>query len=386
MDNRLLVASLPEPQNWSFWSRELRMSRPTIYKWRARYREFGEAGLVDRSRAPLAPAGRTSADIEDRVVRLRKELSDAGLDAGAATIAWHLAQDGVVVSDSTVWRILRRRGLIDESTRRGPRKQWKRFVRDRPNDLWQLDDTGYELVSGTTVKIINMIDDCSRVVPESRAVPACTSHAAWQAFLRGSARFGLPRQVLTDNARALHSVDGDEPCWFQQQLVAVGIDKLRTAPYHPQTNGKVERFHQTQRRWLDAHPVARSIGELQGLLDEFRELYNTGRPHRGLGRRIPLAVFNELPKAAPTLPAISIEDQILASSEIRELTSDTNGQIARYKYSIALGATWARTTVVFIRHGLNVTICDPTTGEIIRRVTINPTRRNHPIGHKRPRK
>jgi transposase InsO family protein len=383
MDNKLLVATLPDGQNWSFWSRELKMSRPTIYKWRARYREFGEAGLVELSRAPLTPAGRTSADIEDRIVRLRKELTDAGLDAGGVTIAWHLAQDKVFVSDTTVWRILRRRGLIVPSSRQGPRKHWHRFERERPNDLWQLDDTDYILASGTIVKIVNMIDDRSRVVPESRAVPACTSRAAWQAFLTGAARYGLPRQLLTDNARAFHSRSGEEPCWFQQQLVAVGIDKIKTAPYHPQTNGKVERFHQTQHKWLDAHPVASTIVELQALLDTFRDIYNTARPHRAVGRRFPQAVFDELPKAAPALPAVTIEDQILASSDIRALQADANGQVARYKYSIALGVEWARANIVYIRHGLNITICDPITGEIIRQLILDTTRRNQPTGRKR---
>jgi transposase InsO family protein len=383
MDNKLLVATLPEPQNWSEWARVLKMSRPSIYKWRARYREFGLDGLVERSRAPISPAGRTSGDVEDRVVRLRKELADAGLDAGAATIGWHLGQDGVVVSDATVWRILGRRGLITPSARKGPRKQWHRFERERPNDLWQLDDTDYVLGSGTIVKVINMIDDRSRLVPESRAVPVCTSKAAWQAFLSGAARYGLPRQVLTDNARAFHSLKGDEPCWFQQQLVTVGIDKIKTAPYHPQTNGKVERFHQTQHRWLDAHPVARTIVELQALLDTFREIYNTARPHRALGRRIPQDVFDELPKATPALAAVTIEDQFVASSEIRALRADARGQLSRYTHSIALGVEWATVNVVYIRHGLNITICDPATGEIIRRLILDTTKRNQPGGRKR---
>jgi transposase InsO family protein len=379
MDNKLLVATLPDGQNWSFWSRELKMSRPTIYKWRARYREFGEAGLIERSRAPHVPAGRTPADIEDRVVRLRKELTDAGLDAGAVTIAWHLAQeDKVFVSDATVWRILGRRGLIAPSARQGPRKQWKRFERERPNDLWQLDDTDRRLADDTIVKVINMIDDCSRVVPQSRAVRACTSEATWQAFLTGAARYGLPRQVLTDNARAFQSLPDDEPCWFQQQLITVGIDKIKTALYHPQTNGKVERFHQTQHKWLDAQPVAATIEELQTQLDTFREIYNTARPHRALGRRIPQHVFDELPKAGPALPAVTIEDQFLASSEVRALTPGADGQLSLYKHSVALGVAWARTPIIYIRNGINITVCEAATGTVIRQLELDPTRRNQP--------
>jgi Homeodomain-like domain/Integrase core domain len=281
MDKKLLVATLPEPQNWSLWARRLGMSRQSIYQYRARYKLFGVDGLTERSRAPKRPAGRTCDEVEDMIVRIRKELLDDGLDAGPATIGWHLANQGHQLSDSTVWRVLGRRGLVGPDPSKRPKKKWSRYERERANELWHIDDTAYTLATQTVVKIINWIDDRSRVCPESRAVPACTSFEAWVSFETATSRWGIPAEVISDNAQALHTIDGHAACYFHRNMVAAGVRKIRTSPFHPQTNGKVERFHQTQARWLAARPAARAIAELQGLLDEFRTGRSAGAPrHR----------------------------------------------------------------------------------------------------------
>jgi transposase-like protein len=111
MDVKMLVATLPSDVNFSEWCRRTGISRQTAYKWRARFAEFGVEGLAERSRAARQPAGRTPGEIEDQIVRLRKELSENGLDAGADSIGWHLTQQRLPCpSVSTIWRVLVRRG------------------------------------------------------------------------------------------------------------------------------------------------------------------------------------------------------------------------------------------------------------------------------------
>src|SRR5579862_7979406 len=110
MQAKMLIATLPEGSNLSSWCRQLGISRQTAYKWRARFRAVGEAGLADRSRAARAPAGRTSTAVEDAIVAIRKRLAGDGLDHGPASVRDKLASiDGVELSDATVWRVLVRR-------------------------------------------------------------------------------------------------------------------------------------------------------------------------------------------------------------------------------------------------------------------------------------
>jgi transposase InsO family protein len=373
MDIKMLVAALPADVNLSEWCRRMGVSRQTAYKWRARFAEFGVEGLAERSRAAKRPAGRTSSDVEDQIVRLRKELSDDGLDAGADSIGWHLTQRQLPCpSVSTIWRVLVRRGLVVPEPKKVPRRVWKRFERERPNEMWQIDATHYVLADGSDVEIINLIDDCSRVNVDAFAVASCTSPAAVQAFDRAAQRYGLPAELLSDNGRAFTCGDTVTKVVFEATMERLGISKHHSSPYHPQTCGKCERFHQTQKRWLRRQRQPDTLDELQALLDQFRVIYNEHRPHRALSRRTPASVWSENPKAVPTGTATA------RSTTITNLTVGDQGNVRIQGLIIGLGATHRHQPVTAIRTGDHITITHADAAIIVRELTIDPGRTYQP--------
>lgn len=379
MDVKMLVATLPDDANLAGWCRRLGISRPTAYKWRDRYRAEGAAGLADRSRAPTTPAGRTRAEVEDRVVAIRKRLCEQGLDHGPASVRDYLAgEGGPVLSDSTVWRILTRRGQVNAQPAKRPRSSWRRWERERPNECWQGDDTHYLLADGQELRVINLLDDCSRVNTDSLAVVSCRSPQVLEAFMRAVDRYGVPAEFLSDNGRAWRSAAGDAANVFQAALARLNVRDIHSSPYHPQTCGKVERFHQTQRRWLDARPPAATIDQAQTLLDEFRDIYNTQRTHRGIGRRVPAQVWSAQPPAAPPVTAGT------PRLTIARCTSYRNGIISAGAHTrIGLGTEWGGRRVTVIRRGDHATVFDDQTGAIIRELTIDRSRNFQKTG--RPR-
>ena len=147
------------------------VSRSWVYECLARYRAGGEQGLHPRSRRPRSSPSRLAAGIEDEIVVLRKDLAGQGLDAGPQTIAWHLAQRrDLVPSVATIWRVLRRRGLITPQPQKRPRSSYVRFCADLPNERWQMDITHWQLAGGASAEILNIIDDHSRFLTTS---PGC---------------------------------------------------------------------------------------------------------------------------------------------------------------------------------------------------------------------
>jgi transposase InsO family protein len=379
MDVKMLVATLPDDVKLAPWCRRLGISRQTAYKWRARYRREGPAGLEERSRAAKRPAGRISVELEDQIVAARKWLCDVGLDGGPASVWSFLTDQGVVgvPSEATIWRVFVRRGQIVPQPRKRPKVAYRRFVRERPNECWQIDATHTELGTGQVVEIINLIDDCSRVCVESLAVAVCTSPTAWKAFSRAAERYGLPAELLSDNGAAFRSVaPGARPVVFERNLIALGIRTLHSRPHHPQTCGKVERFHQTQQRWLAARPAPNTIEELQQLLDEFRDIYNHHRPHRGIGRRRPGDVWTELPKAHPVRSATEPET-VIRNRRV------TGGSINLTRDCVVLvGRAYSGQQVTTIRRGDYLTVIATDTGDIVREFTIDPTRTHQTRGLK----
>ncbi len=170
------------------------VSRAVFYKWVARVRAEGIDGLEERSRRPRTSPQQTPVEIEDEVVRWRKELGDAGLDHGATSIHWNLARHGEVTrvpSVATIHRILVRRGLVEPQPHKAPKATWRRFEAAAPNELWQIDHTDWVIAPGP-VKIFNIVDDHSRVAVRSRAVTEATSEEAWRTYGQGAQVWGLP--------------------------------------------------------------------------------------------------------------------------------------------------------------------------------------------------
>ena len=166
---------------------EVGVSRKSFYKWVARYRAEGLDGLEERSRRPNRTPGQTAAHTEELVVRLRKELADAGLDHGATTIQWHLGlrkaelEGWRVPSVATIHRILVRRGLVTRSPSKRPKSSWCRFEAPAPNEWWQIDAMGW-VIATAAVEVFNVIDDHSRVAVRSRAVVSASGEQAWTTF------------------------------------------------------------------------------------------------------------------------------------------------------------------------------------------------------------
>jgi transposase InsO family protein len=362
---RLIVETDATSLNVTEFCAQHRISTWFFYDLRRRYAAEGPAALELRSRAPHRAANRTPVEVEDAVVALRKELVDAGLDAGPSTIAYHLAQRSSVPvpSEATIWRILHRRGFITPDPSKVPKHSGRRFAAERANECWQYDDTHWQLADGTNVKIFNALDDCSRLALVCLAVPTVTTAAIFEALTAAANKWGWPERTLCDNASAHLALD--------DTFAALGIATSHSRPYHPQTCGKVERFHQTQQRWLTAQPTPETLPELQEQLDRFRDTYNNQRPHRALGRRTPAEIWTATPKSGPASHPLD------TPTRVHRVTVARNGVVYLHRYAITIGRAHAHTPTTVIITGL---VCHVfINGRLIRSLTIDPNRRTQPL-------
>lgn len=334
-----------------------------FYQLRKRYAVEGEAALEPRSRTPKRVANRTPDWVEDLIVEKRKDLADAGWDAGPATIWTHLSKTlsvGAVPSEATIWRILKRRGFIIPEPKKAPKHAYRTFAADRANECWQVDDIEYELADGTGGKIITMIDDCSRLCPGLKAVHSVTGETAFEAFSTAAENWGWPERFLSDNANAYKKT-------LASALRHLGVSARHGRPHHPQTQGKVERFHQTLQKWLNVQPRAATLDALQTQLDEFVDYYNNQRPHRAINRRTPASVWDQTPKAGPA------DRPIGTPTSIHRVTVHNGVCYINKDYSIVVGAAHSQQPATVIITGLNCHVF--IAGRLIRQLQLDPTRR-----------
>lgn len=384
-ENKLAVSGDPGALNVAAFCREEGISRKTFYKWVARYRRGGPAGLEDRSRRPRSSPWQTASEIEELVVRTRKELDDGGLDHGPTTILWHLGQGqqrGQVdralklPSAATVWRLLVRRGLVIPQPHKRPKSSIVRFEAPAPNEWWQIDAMEWVTAAGT-VKVFNLIDDHSRVLTRSLAVPAATSEHAWGAFSQAAQVWGLPAGVLSDNGMCFSGKLRGFEVLFEARLRGAGIRPFTGRPYHPQTTGKVERFQQTLKKRLRKQPLAADLEELQAQLDEFASIYNYDRPHQGIGGAIPADRWHATPVAGPAAEPLAHPNY-----PSRTCRSTVHGGCAEADiFRIHIGAEYdgLLATIVLDNHRANVFIND----DLVRHLQLDHTRRYQPSGRRR---
>jgi transposase InsO family protein len=281
--------------------REHPISRSWFYELLARYRRDGPAALEPRSHRPTACPHQVDQAVVDAILQIRDELTAAGLDAGPETIRHHLtARFETVPSRVTVWRILKREGRITPEPHKRPKASFVRFEADLPNELWQTDATEWLLADSTKVEILNLIDDHSRLCLASVAVRTVKAADAVQTFYSAVQEYGLPARFLSDNAAVFSGRSRGGRVALESELDQLGVQCVHSTPYHPQTCGKVERFHQTVKLFLARQARAESIAHLQLQLDAFRTIYNQQRPHRALDGRTPLQAFNSRLKASPS--------------------------------------------------------------------------------------
>jgi transposase InsO family protein len=346
--------------------------RSWLYKLVARYRTEGEAGLEARSRRPHRSPTRITDRFEDQIVALRKQLTEAGFDAGAQTIHTHLARThDSPPSVSTIWRVLNARGFVTPQPHKRPRSSYIRFVAELPNECWQMDVTHWPLADGTNAEILNMIDDHSRLCVAATAFRVVNAHDVVATF-HAAAIWGYPASVLSDNGAVFTATYRGGIGAMESELCALGITFKHSRPYHPQTCGKIERFHQTQKKFLAKQDPPATIRALQHQLDEFVHTYNTDRPHRALNRRTPIVAFSARTKAHPRLAPITVDGYRLRRDKI-----DRNGKITiRHKgrlHHIGLGRRHAGQTVAVLIAGRDIRVLNDT-GELIRELVLDPTR------------
>jgi len=302
--------------------REHPISRSWFYELLSRYRREGPAALVPKSHRPASCPHQVDRTVVNAILELRAELSAAGLDAGPQTILHHLARRfEQVPSRATVWRILQRHGLITPQPHKRPKASFVRFEAELPNELWQTDATEWHLADSSKVEILNLIDDHSRLCLASVALRTVKAADAVQTFYAAVEEYGLPARFLSDNAAVFSGHSRRGRVALESELDRLGIQCVHSTPYHPQTCGKVERFHQTLKLFLGKQAPADSLAHLQLQLDAFRTIYNQQRPHRALDGRTPLQAFNSRLKATPA------PTQTQVDYRIRRDRLDNNGRV-----------------------------------------------------------
>jgi len=347
-------------------------SRQHLHRLLARYRDGGIDAVEPRSRAPRSSPHRVSEQIRDLVIATRLRLTAQGLDSGPVTIAWHLEQEGHrAPSTSTIRRILHTAGLITPEPRKWPRSSYRRFEADQPNESWQSDFTHWHLADGTDVEILNWLDDHSRFLLSCTAHTPVTGDTVVQTFLDAAEEHDLPASTLTDNGRVYTARFGGGKNAFEYLIAALGITQKNGHPGHPQTQGKIERFHQTLKAWLAKQPPAPTLADLQHQLEAFTTLYNEHRPHRALDRSTPGQAYRARPKAEPA-------GRDPGHYRLRYDRVSPDGKIsirrAGRMHHLGIGTAHARKRVLAITDTVTVTVTELETGEILSTHHIDPDR------------
>ena len=360
------------------------VSRSWLFELRARYRAEGDAAFEPRSRRPHNAPGATPPSTVELVLRLRKQLSDSGLDAGADTIGWHLLhRHQVQLSRATIHRILTRAGAVTPEPAKRPKSSYIRFAAEQPNETWQSDFTHYRLTradgqTGPDTEIITWLDDHSRLALHVSAHPRITGPIVLATFRQAADLHGYPATTLTDNGtvyttRFAGGRGGRNH--LEHELRRLGIVQKNSRPNHPTTCGKVERFQQTMKNWLRAQPdQPTTTAELQSLLDQFTVAYNQHRPHRSLPHRAtPATAYTARPKTGPSADRDRDTHDRVRTDRIDQTGCVTLRSAGRLHH-IGIGRTHAGTHVLLLVQDLHIRIIDAATGELLRELTLDPTR------------
>jgi len=348
-----------------------------IYELIGRFRAGGYDALEPRSRRPRCCPHETPPAVVREIVRLRRELTAHGHDAGPATIAYHLA---LKLSDppsrTSIWRILRREGLVVSQPQKRPLCSRIRFEAALPNEMWQADITTWTLQNGKPAEILNLIDDHSRLHLGADAYLRVKAPDVLESFHRAAALHGLPESLLSDNGAVFVGSYRKGKVLFEYELERLGIVFKNSRPYHPQTCGKVERLHQTLKRYLAKQKPAETLSELQEQLDAFVHYYNHIRPHRALGGRTPLQTYASRVKARP------VGASARTYFRVREDRVDESGKVSlrvdSRLYKIGLGRAHKGRRVKLLIADQDVRVID-TNGELLRELTLDLSRCYQPL-------
>lgn len=289
--------------------RQYKISPKTGYKWLKRYSEDGDEGLKDRSRKPLASPRQTPAGHEAVVVTMRDERRVWGGRKIRARMIAQGYQD--VPAASTITDILRRHGRLSEDEA-SKHKAWTRFEHEAPNQLWQMDFKGHFPMGQGRCHPLTVLDDHSRF---SLGLIACSNERT-ETVQRGLTslfrRYGLPDRILADNGSPWGSNGEHRYTQLNVWLLRLGIITSHGRPYHPQTQGKEERFHRTLKAELLRWEDFRNLTHCQRLFDAWRNKYNMERPHEALEMQVPASRYQVSKRAFPeALPPIEYDEDDL---------------------------------------------------------------------------
>jgi transposase InsO family protein len=372
-----VALSLNGQGSMSVLCRRFGISRKTGYKWLARFREGSTAALADRSRRPHRSPRLSGTELEQKVVELRLKHRAWG----GRKIKRRLADLGEkqLCSAGTVTAILHRHHLIDPAAGRRHRA-FERFEHPAPNDLWQMDFKGhFPLNSGGRCHPLTVLDDHSRYALVLKSCGDQQTLTVRGHLISAFERYGLPHRILCDNGSPWGSCGSDERftplvLW----LLRLGVGVIHGRPYHPQTQGKDERFHATLVAEVLRWQAFDDLPASQAAFDPWREIYNTQRPHEALQMNVPATRYTPSPRNYPTvLPEIIYP----ASDLVRKVSANSGIILHGKRYGIgkafrgqpvslrplAVDGTW---DVYYCQH--RVGSLDERTGAAMSRGTADP--------------
>lgn len=349
------------------------VSERWVYQLLKKHRHYGEAGLAPQPKRPKTNPNQTNQETIAKIVELRQQLIQAGLDAGAHTIAWHLKEQNFAPpASSTIWRILKQQGLVTPQPKKKPKAYLQRFEALQPNETWQSDFTHWRLADGSDVEILNWLDDHSRMLLSCKVFRPVYGTDVVETFKECVNEYGPPYSTLTDNGTVYTARFVKGRNQFEYLLRTLGVKQKNGSPGHPQTQGKIERFHQTQKRWLSQQPKCENMAELQLQLNEFTEIYNTKRPHKALGLRTPSQAYEATVKAEPE------GNGVTAHFRVRFDVVDQFGKVsirrASKMHHLGMGIIHARTPVMILIDEEIVTVTQLKTGEVLTTHVIEESR------------
>ena len=289
----------------------------TGYKWLQRYALEGGGGLSDRSHRPRRSPMRTAAEVEAHVLRIRGGV--LGCWGGRKLARRLVLEGGPELAPSTITGILRRSGLLNQQTAPPPRP-FQRFERAAPNELWQMDFKGhFPFFNGARCHPLTVLDDHSRF---SLVLQACADEreqTVRSVLTEAFRRYGLPAAMLMDNGSPWGAAGAQPFTAFSLWLIRLGIKVSHGRPYHPQTQGKDERFHRTLKFEVLRHFNFTSLEHCQRQFDVFRDRYNLVRPHDALGLATPGDRYRPSPIPFPeSLPPIDYPAEL----EVRKVQAE----------------------------------------------------------------
>jgi transposase InsO family protein len=311
-------------KGFSALCRQYGISRKTGYKWLQR-----EEGALERSRRPQTSPGKTSPEVETLVCELRRKEPVWG----GRKIRDRLCLDGVLdpPAPSTITDILRRHGLLSPPVR--PQRDLLRFEAERPNDLWQMDFKGHFETEAGTCYPLTVLDDHSRFLICLAACPDQQTETVQAQLILAFRQYGLPSRILCDNGAPWGSDTKHRFTKLVAWLMRLGIAVSHGRPYHPQTQGKDERFHRTLKAELLSRREFdwRDLKDVQVSFDVYRPRYNEYRPHQALGGLPPVWRFTPGPRALPeALPEPAYEPDDL----LRRVSRDRRFSFAGHDYRV----------------------------------------------------